>query len=225
VDSICQFAEDCASGLCIKLPGASRSTCQLGCSLAADGCPDGQVCGGIGDPDDGVCLPEAKPVGAPCEEGAECTTRLCIGQSGATVCVQACTAEGAAGCPCATTCVTLTDGGSACLPNAGAEPCAAAGAGCASNLDCSTGRCEAGACSGASGGSGADAGLGSSGDATGDAAGGVGGPGVGGHADLSGDQVDAGTASGGCSAGPGPAGGGALLLFLAAALLSRRRHA
>jgi hypothetical protein len=91
----CASDEDCASFRCADVRGTRR--CARPCRADGDPCPSGEVCDGA-ETGCGACLPYAlspapRPLGAPCERGAQCASGMCGDER---YCTQPC--DAARGC-------------------------------------------------------------------------------------------------------------------------------
>lgn len=91
-------------------------------------CAPGEIC------KNQQCIPgNKKGYGAPCTDGGDCTSGLCIKSSTSTYCTQYCNSSA---CPNGDKCVNLSGGGKACLPNSASTGTKKLGQTCASNLEC-----------------------------------------------------------------------------------------
>ncbi|MCB9728169.1 MAG: hypothetical protein H6746_06790 [Deltaproteobacteria bacterium] len=139
----CSYHTDCYPwGVCARRETTGTNVCSLPCGSAAE-CKAGQICSKLpGSANVGFCQPEPEgaALGAPCDDSAECASRLCSDS----VCAPTCLNE--LGCPgSGATCHLVGDPTTGEISGAcNANPAGTVGisASCGTAADCASGHCD-----------------------------------------------------------------------------------
>ncbi|MCC6625744.1 MAG: matrixin family metalloprotease [Deltaproteobacteria bacterium] len=141
----CVGSGDCVNGMTCYPLNASGGVCATSCTTSPDSCPDGFECAPYETlPSQGLCFEGfgggTKGVGEPCASSQECTTNLCVPDSGGLRCRMPCTVD--SNCPIGQTCSPIPGSPfGACVEGGSSGGDKANGVTCASGDECTSGLC------------------------------------------------------------------------------------